>query len=144
LPLKLGGITTIPLKKPSHSIIFSIYNDFMDKSPHIFLTEKIGNFFEGLYNFILFFPYFFSVTALLRTLFQPWKGLTDQTEKKHISFNDWLNQLMFNMISSGIGFIMRSALIVCFFVFQSIYILLIPFLIISFLLLLPLQFIIYL
>jgi ATP-dependent Clp protease ATP-binding subunit ClpA len=115
----------------------------MDKSPHSFLTEKIGNFFEGLYNFILFFPYFFSVTALLRTLFSPWKGLTDTQKKKSFSFNDIMNTMMFNIISSGIGFTMRVTLLLFFFVFQSVYILSIPLVVLIFFATLPLQFFVY-
>lgn len=115
----------------------------MDKGPHSFLTDKIGNFFEGLYNFIIFFPYFFSVTALLRTLFSPWKGLTDTSKKKGFSFESMMNTLMFNLISSGIGFTMRMTLLAFFFLFQAVYILSIPFVVLLFFATLPLQFFIY-
>lgn len=115
----------------------------MDKGPHSFLTEKIGNFFEGLYNFILFFPYFFSVTALLGTLFSPWKGLTDTTKKRGFSFESMISTLSFNMISSGLGFAMRMTILAFFFFFQMVYILSIPFVILIFFATLPLQYFIY-
>ncbi len=116
----------------------------MNKSIHLFLAEKISNFVEGVYNFILFFPYFFSVIELFKTLFAPWKGLTDTHKTRGFSLSDMFSTLLFNMISSGIGFVLRSTLIGFFFVFQSLFILSIPFLFLLFFLSLPVQFFIYL
>lgn len=116
----------------------------MEKSVNRFLVEKFGNFFEGLYNYLLFFPYLFSVIELFKTLFSPWKGLTDNSKSRGFSISESMNRMMFNMISGGIGFILRSTLIGFFFLFQSFYILLIPLIILLFLLSLPVQFFIYL
>ncbi len=116
----------------------------MNKSVHQFLAEKTGNYVEGVYNFVLFFPYFFSVVELFKTLFAPWKGLTDNHKTRGLDLSDMFSTLLFNMISSGIGFILRSSLIGFFFVFQSLFILSIPLLFILFFASLPIQFFIYL
>lgn len=116
----------------------------MGKSPHLFLQDKIGNFFEGIFNYVLFFPYLFSVTELIRTLFSPWKGLTDQSKSRGFSFSELGNKLSFNLVSIGMGVMLRTTLLGFFFVWQSIYILLIPVFILFFFLSLPLQFLMYL
>lgn len=116
----------------------------MNKSIGNFIYLKFGSFFEGIYNFLLFFPYFFSVVPLLKTLFKPWKGIVDNTKTRGFSLSAEFNKFIGNLISIGMGFILRSTLIGFFFIFQSIYILSIPFLIILFLLSLPIQFFIYL
>ncbi|MCX7996902.1 MAG: AAA family ATPase [Patescibacteria group bacterium] len=109
-----------------------------------FWVEKIGNFTEGALNLLWYFPYLFSVVELLRTLFLPWKGLTDQSKERGFSFSGFFNRLMFNCISIGIGFCARATLLITFFLVQSTYILLLPFLFILFFLTLPLQYVVYL
>ncbi|MEK7070359.1 MAG: hypothetical protein AAB966_00975, partial [Patescibacteria group bacterium] len=75
------------------------------------------NFFEILFNLFLFFPYFFSVKRLLKTLFDPWKNIQDES-------------LSFNLISRGIGFFMRTSILVAFLFFMVFYIISIPFIIV--------------
>lgn len=116
----------------------------MTKSPASFLNQHVGSFFEGILSIFLFIPYFFSVTTLLRTLFSPWKGLTTQSQSKGFSMKDMTDVFMGNLIASGIGFSIRVSVLAIFFVIQSLYILLIPVLILCFLLLIPVQFLFYL
>ncbi|MCA9372372.1 ATP-dependent Clp protease ATP-binding subunit [Candidatus Woesebacteria bacterium] len=94
--------------------------------------EITKNFFSAITNIFLFLPYFFSVAQLAKTLFSPWKNLKTTTKRKGFSFNAWLNDLSFDLISRGMGFAMRSALIVFFFLAQSFYIVLLPFVILIF------------
>lgn len=119
-------------------------NEIMNKSIGNFISSKIPPFFEALMNLFVFFPYFFSVGTCLRTLFSPWKGLTVQKKKRGFSFEEWFSVMSFNIVSRGIGFIMRFSLIIVFFVFVTIYVLLIPIIIIIYFLLLPFVFFMYL
>ncbi len=99
--------------------------------------HRIGTFFEGLINIFLFLPYFFSVEILLRTLFAPWKGLSDTSTSRGFSLSAMGNRFMFNLISVWIGATIRLVMIGIFFLVQTIFILLIPFIILFFFALLP-------
>lgn len=116
----------------------------MSKSPSYFVSHQIANFFEGVINFYLFIPYIFSVTTLLRTLFSPWKGLTDKSHSRGLNMSDLFNVMMFNLISVGIGFMVRSFMLCIFFIVQSLYIMLMPVLIAVYLLFTPVQFLLFL
>lgn len=85
-----------------------------------------GNLSEAIANLFIFFPYFFSVSALFKTLFAPWKNLKSKKSTKGFSFGEYFGRLSFNMISRGIGFIMRSSIILFFILVMGIYTLLIP------------------
>lgn len=116
----------------------------MSKSLSYFISHQITNFFEGVINFYLFIPYVFSVTTLLKTLFAPWKGLTDKSHSRGLNLNDLFNVMMFNLISVGIGFLVRSFMLMIFFIVQSLYIILMPVLIGVYLLFTPVQFLLFL
>lgn len=62
-------------------------------------------------NYLLFFYHWFSVGVLIRTFFAPWKR---QTIKRGpgFSFSDFFNVLSFNLISSTIGAIVRSMVLI--------------------------------
>ncbi|MFW5703264.1 MAG: AAA family ATPase [Patescibacteria group bacterium] len=112
----------------------------MSKSPAYFLQHNISNTIEAIVNIYLFLPYFFSVETLLKTLFSPWKGLTDTSTSRGFSLNEIFNRFMFNLISISMGFIIRSTVLGLFFVVQSIYIIFIPVILVIYLLTLPVQF----
>lgn len=95
------------------------------------------NFFEGLFNIFVFLPYFFSVTTLFQTLFNPWKNLLGKKEGVGFSFEEWFNRLTFNLISRFMGFFMRISILIFFLIVEVLYILILPFLILLFVLLLP-------
>ncbi len=85
-----------------------------------------SNLLEALTNLFIFLPYFFSVSALFKTLFTPWKNLKAKKVKRGFSFNEFFTRLSFNIISSGIGLVMRSSIIVFFIIVIGFYTLFIP------------------
>lgn len=116
----------------------------MKKNFFQFLQCAIKNFLEAAINLFIFLPYFFSVTALLKTLFFPWKNLVVNKTTGGFSFEEWLNRFAFNNISRGIGFFMRVSLLSFYFLFQTIIIILIPFAFLIYLFLLPVFYLKYL
>lgn len=104
-------------------------------------TESVGktikDFFDGLLNLFIFLPYFLSIPALFKTLFNPWKNLIAKKTTVGFSFNEWLSRLSFNLISRLIGFLMRAFLILSFFIIELIFILAIPIILIIFFVILP-------
>lgn len=98
----------------------------MKKSPTAFYVQALKNFGEATINIFIFLPYFFSVSALTRTLFYPWKNLASSKKLPGFSFNDWLNRAFFNFISRSIGFVMRVSIICFYLVFQGLFMLALP------------------
>jgi ATP-dependent Clp protease ATP-binding subunit ClpA len=78
----------------------------------------------------MFFPYFFSVGRLLKTLFAPWKNLKAKKTIRGFSFGEYFGRLSFNWISRFIGFIMRFSIIVFFLFFMVFYMASVPIIII--------------
>jgi len=107
------------------------------------MKSYFSNFLEALSNLFIFLPYFFSVSALSKSLFQPWKNITDTTKKPGFSFGVFFNKLMFNMISRGMGFAMRISIILFYFIVVSVYILLMPLLFLGFFISLPIAYVIF-
>lgn len=101
------------------------------------LRAYIANFFEALVNIFIFLPYFFSVKKLLRTLFDPWKNLSSPKVTKGFSFSALFNNLMFDLISRGIGVMMRGAIVSFFVLVLLLYFMIIPFLAILFAISIP-------
>ncbi len=106
-----------------------------------FYQRSLKNFFEAIFNLALFLPYFFSITTLFKTLFSPWKNLVAKKAGRGFSLNEWLNRAGFNLISSLIGFFMRTSIIIFYFCFQILFFALLPVIFIIYFLLLPLLFI---
>ena len=90
------------------------------------MKQYLSNFFEAVSNFFIFLPYFFSVSALLKTLFVPWKNITDSSKLRGFSFEALFNKVLFNVISVGIGFGMRTSILLFFFLVVCLYVLLLP------------------
>ncbi|MEN9328431.1 MAG: hypothetical protein RI947_1239 [Candidatus Parcubacteria bacterium] len=105
-----------------------------------YLKESMKHFFEALVNIAIFLPYFFSVSALLKSLFSPWKNLTSHKTTVGFSFSDWFSRLSFDMVSRGMGFVMRMALLTTYLILQILYVILMPFIIIFYFILIPLYF----
>jgi ATP-dependent Clp protease ATP-binding subunit ClpA len=101
---------------------------------HLFCLHNFG---EAIINIFIFLPYFFSISTLLKTLFQPWRNLIVKKTTIGFSLNDWANRLFFNLISRTIGAFMRSSIIIFYFIFQTLFIILLPFIILIFFLFLP-------
>lgn len=61
-------------------------------------------------NFILFIANYFSIGTLFKTLFSPWKRITE-SRGRGFDFMNFLSVLTLNFFSRGIGFLIRSATI---------------------------------
>lgn len=106
------------------------------------IKAYIDNYFEAIINLFIFFPYFFSIGPLFRTLFSPWKKIVS-SKKKHQSLGEWGSNLMFDLISRWIGFVMRISVILFYIIVQVLYIILIPFLLLWLLLSIPIAFLLF-
>lgn len=109
----------------------------MRKNLWQFYEEYLRNFGEAIINLFIFFPYFFSVAALLKTLFHPWKNLQSKKKAPGFTFSEWGNRLAFNFISVSIGFIMRTCIISFYFIFQTVFMIVLPFFALIFFILIP-------
>lgn len=102
------------------------------------MQKYLKNYFEAIFNLLIFFPYFFSVPTLIKTLFHPWKNLIAKKTGGGFSFSEWINRLAFNLISRGIGFFMRISLLSFYFLISTFYLLSLPLIFILYLLSSPL------
>lgn len=84
------------------------------------------DYFEAIYTLIFFFPYFFSLGPLTKTLFYPWKHIVTKKEIRGFSFTEYFNRLLLNSMSSLIGASMRLSLISFCFIFEVLYVLSLP------------------
>lgn len=116
----------------------------MDKNITKYLRKYFVNFVTAIVNILIFLPYFFSISSLIKTLFLPWKNLITKKETVGFSFNEWLNRLFFNFISRMMGFIMRILIILLYFFVQILFILSIPFIFVIYSFLVPILIIRYL
>jgi len=98
---------------------------------------SLHNFGEAIINIFIFLPYFFSVSALLKTLFQPWRNLVVKKTIVGFSFADWANRLTFNLISRSIGLIMRLSIVTFYFILQTLFMVFLPFIALFFFLFSP-------
>ena len=99
--------------------------------------DSLHNFGEGIINIFIFLPYFFSVSALLKTLFYPWKNLIIKKTFIGFSLADLANRFAFNLISSSMGVVMRLSIISFYFILQTIFMFVLPFVALSFFLFTP-------
>ncbi len=104
------------------------------------MKSYIDNFFEGIINLFIFFPYFFSIGPLSRTLFYPWKKITTTQKRKGFSLGAWASDILFDLISRGIGFTMRVSIILFYVFLQFAYVMFIPFLLTYLVLSLPIAY----
>lgn len=93
---------------------------------HDSVPAYINNFLEGIVNILIFIPYFFSVKTLITTFFSPWKKIVTTKKRVGFSLTAWANDLMFDLISRGIGAMMRGSLLLFCFIVLLIYILIVP------------------
>jgi len=116
----------------------------MRKNFFQFANDLIKNFGEATINIFIFLPYFFSVGNLIKTLFAPWKNLINKKSKAGFTLSEWGDRFFFNMISRGIGFVMRFSIISFYFIFQAIFMILLPFIALIFFCLIPIFYLEYL
>ena len=98
---------------------------------------SLRNFGEAIINIFIFLPYFFSISSLFKTLFQPWKNLIVKKSFVGFSLNDWGNRFAFNLISRFLGAIMRLSIIAFYFILQAIFMIGLPFVALLFFLIVP-------
>jgi len=116
----------------------------MRKNFWLFCKESLQKFGEAIINLFIFLPYFFSVGTLLKTLFYPWRNLQTKKTTVGFSFSDWGNRFAFNFISRSIGFFMRLSIISFYFIFQTAFMIFLPFIALVFFLLSPIFYLLYL
>lgn len=90
-------------------------------------SSYFGNIIEALTNLFMFFPYFFSVGTLTKTLFAPWKNLKAKKTIRGFTFSDFFTRLSFNWISRGMGFMMRMSILTFFILFMALFMAIVPF-----------------
>jgi len=116
----------------------------MTKKLAEFYRSSFRSFFEAVFNYFIFLPYFFSVANLLKTLFSPWKNLYAKKKGMGFSFGELINRLSFNLVSRTIGFGMRFSILTFYLMLQLVYVIFLPMLIIFYFLLIPLLFLFHL
>lgn len=109
-----------------------------------FVKQKFADFTTATSNLAIFIPYFFSIRHLAKTLFKPWKNISDQKKPgTPESLETWFSRASFNWISVWIGFVMRSSLIVAYFILMILFVLLLPLATIVYTGILPMLYIFY-
>ena len=106
--------------------------------------NNLHNFGEAVINIFIFLPYFFSVSNLLKTFFQPWRNLVVKKTMVGFSLADWANRLAFNFISRSIGAFTRLSIIIFYFIFQTLFMVFLPFIALVFFLFSPFFYLLFL
>ena len=116
----------------------------MRKNIFQYYKEFVKTIFEIIINLLLFFPYFFSITTIIKTFYAPWKNLYSKKNVPGFSFNELINRVFFNLISRTIGMFMRLSLLIFYFIFQVAFLIFIPLFITIALLSIPIFYFFYL
>lgn len=74
-----------------------------------YYTRAFVNIVSVWSNFMWFILHFFSLPLLVRTLFLPWKRMTDLS--RHRSIEDWLSGVVMNIMSRVFGAVIRLCII---------------------------------
>ncbi len=98
-------------------------------------THAFLEIFHVWTNFFWFIVNFFSIPQLLRSLFSPWKRITEE-RKRSFDFEDIAGVVIIGLFSRLIGFILRSVIIIIGF-FALIFLLVFLFIVYTFWLLAP-------
>ena len=116
----------------------------MTKDIKLYAKRIMQDYFEAIYTLIFFFPYFFSLGPLIKTLFYPWKHIVTKKEIRGFSFTEYFNRLLLNVMSSLIGASMRLTLISFCILFEIVYILSLPIITLCFVIfVLPISLVLY-
>lgn len=74
--------------------------------------KAFGEIFHVWKNFFWFVINFFSLPQLIKSLFAPWKRMTEDRGKT-FSFEDLASYIIVNLVSRLIGLLIRTTVIVC-------------------------------
>lgn len=74
-----------------------------------YYTKAIIDMLGVWFNFMWFITHFFSIPLLFRTLFSPWKRMTDTSRSRTIE--DFFEAVVMNVMSRVFGAIVRFSLI---------------------------------
>jgi ATP-dependent Clp protease ATP-binding subunit ClpA len=119
------------------------YTQIVKKNLLQYYKDSIKNYGEGVINIFIFLPYFFSVPTLIKTFFYPWKNLQSKKVSVGFTFSEWGNRFAYNFISRSIGFFMRISIVSFYFIFQTAYMLILPFISMIFFVLIPIFYFFY-
>lgn len=72
--------------------------------------RAFGELFHVWLNFLWFIIHFFSLPQLARSLFSPWKRMTEE-KQSGFSFENFAAYIVVNLLSRTVGFIMRGTVI---------------------------------
>lgn len=75
-------------------------------------TVGLKAYLNRWFYVLAYIIHYFSLPLLLSSLFSPWKRLVDTSQSTGFSFTKYFERLTFNIISRGIGFIVRLVLLV--------------------------------
>lgn len=89
------------------------------------IKNPISDFFSSYFKLLLFLPYFFSVNKLLFTLFYPWKKTAVFSNGRYKS-ESFISDLIFNLISILLGFLIRLTVLIIYGLVQFIVLLFLP------------------
>ena len=87
----------------------------------VIMFSSFSTLIKALTNNFIFLPYYFSVDAMIGSLFSPWKRIVSKKESKGFSFSEWGNELSIELVSRGVGFAIRLATITTYLVVQLLY-----------------------
>ena len=73
-------------------------------------SRAFGELFHVWLNFLWFVIHFFSLPQLSRSLFSPWKRMTEE-KQGGFSFEGLATYLIVNLLSRVVGFLMRGSVI---------------------------------
>ena len=75
---------------------------------------------RSTFNLSIFFNHFFSITALFKTLFAPWKRQYVRKTKPGLDLNEIFERFTFNLISRVIGAMVRLSLMVMWLILELV------------------------
>ncbi|MBP9797987.1 ATP-dependent Clp protease ATP-binding subunit [Candidatus Woesebacteria bacterium] len=115
----------------------------MHESLGAFSVRTIANLHQAIVNIAMFLPYYFSITQLVKTFFQPWKNVVPEDTKTGSSIDRALRRLADTMISRFMGGMIRGSILIGFVLFEVAFILILPVAYLIILVTIPLRYLFY-
>ncbi len=115
----------------------------MNEDFNVFIARRIHELKIAVVNIFIFLPYFFSIEELIRTLFAPWKQIVTYKTKKGTAIDEAMTRLGDNLVSRGMGFMLRLSVILAYLVLQTLLVIMLPLIIVFVIIFLPLDYILH-